>query len=183
MLQRDVSFAVLSIAFVLCYFVYHLRSFFLAFVGVSLILLSFGMTGMLCMGMLRVTFYSNLHTLVIFIVLGIAADNIFVLIDAWRQSAYIKEFKGSIHMRMSYSWKRAVRAIAVTSSTTSVAFLANAFSPLMPIRSFGIYAAIIIPVNYALMVFLFPSAIIYYEQKFAHYNVGICCWCAKQDQR
>lgn len=71
--------------------------------------------------------------MVIFIVLGIAADDIFVFIDAWRQSAAIVLFKGNLHMRMSYTFKRAVRAISVTSSTTAVAFLANAFSPLMPI--------------------------------------------------
>lgn len=46
--------------------------------------------------------------------------------------------------RMSYAWRRAVRAIAITSGTTAVAFLANVLSPQMPIKSFGIYAAIII---------------------------------------
>ena len=66
---------------------------------------------------------------------------------------------------MSYSWKRAVRAMAVTSSTTSVAFLANGFSPIMPIKAFGIYAAIIIPANYLLVVFIFPPAVIWYEDK------------------
>lgn len=81
-------------------------------------------------------------------------------------------------MRMSYAWKRAVRAIAVTSSTTAVAFLANAFSPLMPIKSFGIYAAIIIPSNYLLVIMLFPSAIIFYDKHFDKY-VFCCCFCGK----
>ena len=71
---------------------------------------------------------SNLHYLVIFIVLGIAADDIFVFIDAWRQSECIEVFRGDYKMRMSYAWRRAVRAIAVTSGTTAVAFLANVLS-------------------------------------------------------
>ena len=115
------------------YFVFHLRSVFLAAVGVLLILFSFGLTALIHQGIFRVTYYSTLHNVVIFIVLGIAADNIFVFIDAWRQSACIEVYKGDKNMRMSYAWKRAVRAIAVTSSTTSVAFLANTLSPIMPI--------------------------------------------------
>jgi len=152
--------------FVMAYFVFHLKSFFLAGIGVLLILLSFGFTALIHQGIFRVQFYSNLHNLIIFIVLGIAADDIFVFIDAWRQSACIDIYKGDRNMRMSYAWKRAVRAIAVTSSTTAVAFMSNTLSPMMPIQSFGIYAAIIIPANYLIIVMIFPAAVIIYEDKF-----------------
>jgi predicted RND superfamily exporter protein len=141
--------------------------------GIIIILFSFGLTAFICEGIFRVTYYSNLHSLVIFIVLGIAADDVFVFIDAWRQSKYIKEF--DLKMRMSYSWKRAVRAMAVTSSTTSVAFLANSFSPIMPIKAFGIYAAIIIPANYLLVVFVFPPSVIFFERNLEHRcNINLC---------
>ena len=80
-------------------------------------------------------------------------------------------------MRMSYAWKRAVRAIAVTSSTTAVAFMSNTLSPMMPIQSFGIYAAIIIPANYFLIIMLFPAAVIIYEDKLEVYK---CCCCCKK---
>ena len=36
--------------------------------------------------------------------------------------------------------KRALHAIFVTSFTTSAAFLATALSPLIPLRSFGIFS-------------------------------------------
>jgi predicted RND superfamily exporter protein len=105
--------------------------------------------------------------LVIFIVLGIAADDIFVFIDAWRQSEKIdSNILSDKKKRLAYSFRRAVRAMAVTSSTTSVAFFANYFSPLMPIRSFGIFAGIIVPVNYLLVVLMFPPATIFYERYF-----------------
>jgi len=152
--------------FVMAYFVFHLKSLFLAGIGVLLILLSFGFTALIHQGIFRVQFYSNLHNLIIFIVLGIAADDIFVFIDAWRQSACIDIYKGDRNRRMSYAWKRAVRAIAVTSSTTAVAFMSNTLSPMMPIQSFGIYAAIIIPANYLIIVMIFPAAVIIYEDKF-----------------
>ena len=56
--------------------------------------------------------------------------------------------------------------MAVTSSTTSAAFLANVFSPIMPIKSFGIYSGIIVPLNFLMTVTMFPSATIIYETYF-----------------
>ena len=106
-----------------------------------------------------------MHTLVIFIVLGISADNVFVFIDAWRQSARVGNnlLRDSKYKRMAYSFRRASRAIAVTSSTTAAAFFANFFSPIMPIKSFGIFAGIVVLVNYVLTIMVFPSAVIFSE--------------------
>lgn len=131
--------------------------------------------------MFRIDYVSNLHNLVIFIVLGIAADNIFVFVDAWRQSAHIEVYNGNLTMRMSYAWRRAVRAIAVTSATTTVAFLANVMSPMMPIISFGIYAAIIIQANYFLVILVYPPAVIIYENHFAKYQC--LCFCLRESKK
>jgi predicted RND superfamily exporter protein len=163
MVTKDTQWAVFSILFVFIYFIIHLQSVFLAAMGILMILFSFPVTAVINEGIIRNTYYSSLHTLVIFIVLGIAADDIFVFVDAWRQSENIKLIRNDIRMRLAYSFRRAARATATTSSTTSVAFLANAFSPIMPIASFGIYAAVIITVNYALIIMVFPPLIIWYE--------------------
>ena len=138
-------------------------------------MLSFALTAFLYQGIFRIQYLSNLHNLVIFIVLGIAADDIFVFIEAWKQSGQIAVYNGDLKKRMSYAWLRARRAIAVTSSTTAVAFLANVFSPMMPIQSFAVYAAVIIPVNFFLIVLLFPPAVIVYESKFAKFKCCCCC--------
>jgi len=75
---------------------------------------------------------------------------------------------------MAYAWRRAVNAMAVTSTTTAVAFFANTFSDLMPIRSFGIFSGVIIPLNYFLVVMMMPPAAIIYEKyKFKKW----CCCC------
>ena len=102
--------------------------------------------------------------MVVFIVLGIAADDIFVFIDGWRQSGSFPQFKGNVYKRMAYTFRRAVRAMAVTSSTTAVAFFVNITSQLMPIRAFGIFAGVIVLVNYILVVLFFPPTIIFYEK-------------------
>jgi protein dispatched 1 len=82
--NEDTSYAIFSVIFVFIYFIIHLRSLFLAFIGISIILFSFSVTVCITEGILRITYFSSLHSLAIFIVLGIAADDIFVFIDAWR---------------------------------------------------------------------------------------------------
>ena len=102
--------------------------------------------------------------MIVYIVLGIAADDIFVFFDAWKQSSHVDpEILDTPQKRLAYSWRRAVKAMAVTSSTTAVAFFANAFSPLLNIAAFGIFAGIIVPINYFLVVMIFPPAVIIYE--------------------
>ena len=76
---------------------------------------------------------------------------------------------------MAFSFRRGTRAMAVTSSTTSVAFMANIFSPLMPIRGFGVYSGIIVPVNYLLVVMILPPAVIWYERYIDGFITKLCC--------
>ena len=171
MTNEDVWWAALSVGVVFLYFCYHLSSIFLGFMAILMIVLSLGLTALISEGIFRVTYFSNLNNLVIFIVLGIAADDFFVLMDAWRQSGTFKELKyegpeedkalKTKQKRMAYALRRATRAMFVTSSTTCVAFLANIFSPIMPIKAFGIFAAIAIPANFLLVCWIFPSLIIF----------------------
>lgn len=117
-----------------------------------------------------------MHTLSVFIVLGISADNMFVIYDAWRQSEKVNpKILDTLEKRLAYTWKRAVRAIIVTSSTTAVAFAANIFSPAMPIKAFGVFAASIIFLNFILVITIFPAAIIFNERLCK--NRICCCFC------
>ena len=50
----------------------------------------------------------------------------------------------------------------------------------MPVKSFGIFAAIIIPSNFLLVITLFPPAVIIYEKYFAKYKC--CCFCPEKDR-
>ena len=77
--------------------------------------------------------------------------------------------------RLAYSFRRAVRAMAITSSTTAVAFFANAFSPLPNIAAFGIFAGVIVPVNYFLVVMILPPAVIWYEENILT-KPNCICW-------
>mmetsp|Transcript_40660 Transcript_40660/g.62000 ORF Transcript_40660/g.62000 Transcript_40660/m.62000 type:complete len:152 (+) Transcript_40660:1800-2255(+) len=129
-----------------------------------MILISIPVTLVTYRHILKIENVSSLHLVIMFLVLGISADNIFVLWDAWTQSKSFPQFRDSYHSRMAYTFRRAYKSLLATSSTTALAFLSNGFSALMPLSAFGYFAFLIIPVNYVLMVFYFPAYIIIYEK-------------------
>ena len=87
--------------------------------------------------------------------------------DGWNQS--INQYKNTAD-RLDVTFKRAVYAMGATSSTTCVAFMATAVSPIMPIASFGIYAALGVFLNYVLVITLFPCVLMIW-----HYKLYGCC--------
>ena len=142
----------------------HLRSFFLSSCSMLNILLSYFVTLVIYRGVCRVDFFSSIHLLSVFVVLGIAADDVFVYTDAWKQATVLDELEGDTQKQMAYTWRRASKAIFVTSFTTGVAFMATGFSEIMSISSFGYFAAIIIPVNYLLVITAYPPVLVIQER-------------------
>ena len=164
LVKTDTFFAVYSVLLVYAYMIFHLQSIFLSTVMMTLIVFSFPITALVTEGIFRVSYFSSMNMLSIFIVLGIAADDVFVFFDAWRQSEKVdRRILSSTGRRMAYTWKRAFKATFITSSTTAVGFFANAFSPLMPIKAFGIFVGVIVPMNFLLVVTIFPAAVITYD--------------------
>lgn len=80
----DALYATVALTFVFIWFNVHLRSCWLGLIGTSLIMFSFPVTVCFVKGIGKVDYISFLHVLAVFIVLGIAADDVFVFIDAWR---------------------------------------------------------------------------------------------------
>lgn len=144
---------------------YHTKSLFISITSMSMIGCSLPITLVLYRNILGITNLSPIHLMVLFVVLGISADNVFVLWDAWRQSNSLSLLKGDQKKRMAYTFRRAYKALLATSSTTAFAFLSNGFSTLMPISAYGFFAFIIIPINYMLMIFYYPAYLIFYENK------------------
>ena len=159
----DVLWAVGAAFVVYVIVTHHVQSVFIGTTSMWMIILSFPITFVIYRKICDITNVSALHLTIVFVVLGISADNIFVLWDAWVQSGTLAPLAVSYNKRMAYTYRRAYKAILATSSTTAFAFLSNGFSSLMPISAFGYFAFIIVPVNYVLIVFYFPAYIIIYE--------------------
>ena len=164
---QDLSFTMASILFVYVYIAFYTGTLFIGSMGMLQIILTLPLALFFYTGVFQVTFFNQLHVLAIYLVLGIGADDVFVFMDGWNQS--INQYKNTAD-RLDATFKRAVYAMGATSSTTCVAFMATAVSPIMPIASFGIYAALGVFLNYVLAITLFPCVLMIW-----HYKLYGCC--------
>jgi len=174
---------VMAFLFVYCFFWFQMGSALLAGASISIIILSFPATSIITSGIFQISYFGFLQIIGIFLVIGIAADDIFVFMDAWKQSEHVapevmyKENdnlpNGALKRRMAYTIRRSVRSMSITSTTTAAAFFANVFSPIMPIKSFGVFSGFLIPMNFLLVVIVMPCTIIWYERNIK----GKCKYC------
>jgi len=84
-------------------------------------------------------------------------------VDGYEQTKYNKTIGPDTRRRLAFSFRRAARATATTSSTTAAAFMANAFNPIMPLASFGIYAATLVSVVYVLIILYYPPIMVWVD--------------------
>eukprot|EP01063_Lacrimia_lanifica_P008424 TRINITY_DN1545_c0_g2_i1.p1 TRINITY_DN1545_c0_g2~~TRINITY_DN1545_c0_g2_i1.p1 ORF type:complete len:1138 (+),score=349.38 TRINITY_DN1545_c0_g2_i1:40-3453(+) len=152
-LPKDGAFAMGSMIFVLVYAVCTLASVFTGVMGVGQIIMGFAPAYLLYYAVFQQRYFGVFNVLSIFIILGIGADNIFVMADAWRQST------GTAPERLAETWRRSAGALAVTSVTTMASFLSNAASSFPAIQTFGIFAALLVFVNFAAVVTYFTTVI------------------------
>jgi len=184
-LASDMAMTGGSIMFVWVWIYVHTSSSMMASTGMLQIVLSLPLSFFVYRYLFGITFFSELHNLVIFLVLGIGADDVFVLFDAWKQSEWDVDVSGLSDpiqiqkKRMTYALERTVYAVFNTSFTTAFAFASVALSDLMPISTFGIYAALCIIANYILAVTFTPCTILVYHRFFEHKG---CCGCKPLDR-
>ena len=198
-INSDVIFVVLSIGFVFAWLWLHTGSWACAVLGMVMILLCFPVGLLLTYYVFGVTYFNQLNILVIFLVLGIGADNIFVQIDAFKYAASIVhldvdgnsvEILGAgdqttddmmqalkrgrtrvLGKRLAHALLRSTEAVMCTSVTTICAFAATALSPLTSLRAFGVFASVTIAVLFFLSFTFLPAVI----ACVAHYKISCCC--------
>jgi predicted RND superfamily exporter protein len=167
--QRDALLAIASFAFVFLYIRISVGSWFLAFVGLLEITLSIPISWFIFSFCFRIKYFSFLNALCLFIVADIGADDIFIFMDAYKQSAHNSEEPEillSLESRMSWVYRRTGSAMLITSATTCAAFLCTLITPLAGVRAFGVFAATVILVDYILVMTMFCTAVVIYHNKF-----------------
>ena len=155
----------------LLYIVFHTKSLFLATVSLFNVLMSVPISLYMYNKIFRVGYFSSLHISVVIVIIGIGSDDIFVFHDQWQNSLCIKALRDKPIQRLSYAWRNAAVQMLVTSFTSSVAFFACTSSPIMPIRSFGVFSFIIVLNCFFITILVQPINYFIYE-KFMHK----ICW-------
>jgi hypothetical protein len=73
---------------------------------------------------------------------------------------------------MSWVYRRTGSAMGITSATTCSAFLCTLLTPLVSVQAFGLFAALVIFIDYVLVMTLYCSAVIIYHNKL---EKDACC--------
>eukprot|EP00547_Thalassionema_nitzschioides_P004019 CAMPEP_0194205816 /NCGR_PEP_ID=MMETSP0156-20130528/5020_1 /TAXON_ID=33649 /ORGANISM="Thalassionema nitzschioides, Strain L26-B" /LENGTH=1066 /DNA_ID=CAMNT_0038932197 /DNA_START=76 /DNA_END=3276 /DNA_ORIENTATION=- len=181
-LTQDSLLAIISFTFVFIWILVNTRSWFLAFVGLFEIFFAIPVSWFIFSVVFQIKYFSTLNTLAIFIVAAIGADDIFIFMDAYKQSRYHLDILVDLETRMSWVYRRTGSAMAITSATTCAAFLCTLITPLPFLQSFGIFAAIVIFIDYVLVMSLFCTAVVIYHNRYDdRSNGGCCCPCGTQN--
>jgi len=175
---QAVFLSILSLVFVFLYIWFNVGSLFLAVTGTFEIVASLPLAWFvwrIIMWQVRLDVFA--FSLIIFLILCIGADDIFVFIDTWKSSATKPaHISGSIETRLQWTYVHAASAMFTTTATTVLALVMTATSTIPFIQSFGIFAFLVVIMDYLLVITWFPVTVIVYEK----YFVSGCCakWCA-----
>ena len=183
LVNEDFMVAFGSVVFVWFYISKHTGSLFVGSMAMLQITLSLPLSLFWYRCVFWIRYFSTMQMLVIFVILGIGADDVFVFSDAWHQAAPISGprppaddpalTEAYLHKRLKYAYVRALQSMMNTSFTTAVAFLATGIHPVMPISTFGIYAAICVLVNYVLAMTMTPAILVLHDRLKARRS---CCF-------
>lgn len=170
----DMALALGSMVFIFCFILFHTRSLWVTCFAELSIVCSFVETNFIYRVVIDFRYFGYFHVLAMFIILGIGADDLFVFWDAWKATGLRKH--PSLAHRLNEAYRKSVISMLVTSVTTMTAFLANALSPLLATRSFGVFSAILIGIDYLSVVTFFPTIVIFHHIYFED-KPNPCCSC------
>ena len=176
--MKDAMCPIGSIIFIFIFILSHTKSLWITGFAVFSIMTSFLGTNLIYRAVLDFQYIGFFHILTVFIVLGIGADDIYVFYDVWRNTGH-EDYPTLAH-RLSDAYRKSVFSMLFTSITTAVAFFANAISPLLATRSFGVFSGIVIIVNYISVILYFPTVVVMYHKKFEHLRWPCVQFCKKQ---
>nr|KAG5700686.1 hypothetical protein BaRGS_029051 [Batillaria attramentaria] len=176
----DMALALGSLVFIFFFILFHTRSLWITCMAELSIISSFVETNLIYRVVLDFRYFGYFHVLALFIILGIGADDLFVFWDAWTATG-LKSHPSLAH-RLNEAYRKSVISMLVTSLTTMTAFVANALSPLLATRSFGIFAAILVGIDYLSVITFFPTIVIFYHRHFEDKPHPCCCCWNKKDK-
>ncbi|KAJ9462573.1 Protein dispatched [Diplonema papillatum] len=168
-LLQDAMFALAAMAFSWIYMAFMVSSVFLATMGIGQIVLSFGPAYFLYFGVFQQRYFGVFNILSIFIILGIGADDIFVYLDTWERAKLALVTTDKAKM-LAFSWTYAGKAMLITSLSTVFSFVSNANSSFPAIQTFGIFASLLVLVNYCAVMVHFPMCVMVHEVHFSKYR-------------
>ncbi|XP_040286483.1 protein dispatched homolog 1 [Bufo bufo] len=162
-LLMDTVYPAIAILIVLLVMCIYTRSMFITLMTMFAIISSLIVSYFLYRVVFNFEFFPFMNLTALIILVGIGADDAFVLCDVWNYTKFDKPHAETSET-VSITLQHAALSMFVTSFTTAAAFYANYVSNITAIRCFGVYAGTAILVNYLLMVTWLPAVVVLHER-------------------
>ncbi|KAG7508766.1 dispatched-like 1 [Solea senegalensis] len=162
-LLTDTVYPAIAIVIVLLVMCVYTRSIFITLMTIIAIISSLIVSYFLYRMVFNFEFFPFMNLTALIILVGIGADDAFVLCDVWNYTKFDKP-NAELSETVSVTLQHAALSMFVTSFTTAAAFYANYVSNITAIRCFGIYAGTAILVNFILMVTWLPAVVVLHER-------------------
>lgn len=162
-LLMDTVYPAIAIVIVLLVMCVYTRSIFITLMTMFAIISSLIVSYFLYRIVFNFEFFPFMNLTALIILVGIGADDAFVLCDVWNYTKFDKPHAETSET-VSITLQHAALSMFVTSFTTAAAFYANYVSNITAIRCFGVYAGTAILVNYLLMVTWLPAVVVLHER-------------------
>lgn len=173
--MQTMGFAVLSFFLVFLYMWFNVESVFLAMFGMLQVLFSVFPT-FLVWSFINQQGVQFLQFLAVFMILGIGADDTFVLNDAYKQAKHELAEVGDVsHLNVfCLAYRRAFSAMLATTLTTALAFFFGILNPIPAIADFCIFACIIVIWDFLFCITMF-AACVAFNGRYLEGNRCLCC--------
>ncbi|XP_019372042.1 PREDICTED: protein dispatched homolog 1 isoform X2 [Gavialis gangeticus] len=162
-LLMDTVYPAIAIVIVLLVMCVYTKSIFITLMTMFAIISSLIVSYFLYRVVFNFEFFPFMNLTALIILVGIGADDAFVLCDVWNYTKFDKS-QSTTSETVSITLQHAALSMFVTSFTTAAAFYANYVSNITAIRCFGVYAGTAILVNYVLMVTWLPAVVVLHER-------------------
>uniref|UniRef100_H3CKF8 Protein dispatched homolog 1 n=1 Tax=Tetraodon nigroviridis TaxID=99883 RepID=H3CKF8_TETNG len=162
-LLTDTVYPAIAIMIVLLVMCVYTRSVFITLMTIIAIISSLIVAYFLYRMVFNFEFFPFMNLTALIILVGIGADDAFVLCDVWNYTKFDKP-RAELSETVGMTLQHAALSMFVTSFTTAAAFYANYVSNITAIRCFGVYAGTAILVNYVLMVTWLPAVVVLHER-------------------
>ncbi|XP_004375964.1 protein dispatched homolog 1 isoform X1 [Trichechus manatus latirostris] len=166
-LLMDTVYPAIAILIVLLVMCVYTKSMFITLMTMFAIISSLIVSYFLYRVVFNFEFFPFMNLTALIILVGIGADDAFVLCDVWNYTKLDKPHAETWET-VSITLQHAALSMFVTSFTTAAAFYANYVSNITAIRCFGVYAGTAILVNYVLMVTWLPAVVVLHERYLLH---------------
>ena len=166
----DLMLTLGSLTFILIIMWLHTGSVFLACCGLLQVLLSFPVALCLYSVVFQIKLFGVLQVAGIFIILGIGADDIFILTDALKQlkDAHLMERDE----RFARAFTTSFTTMLTTSITTSFAFGMTAVIKIPTVRYMGVFAMTMVMCNFIMVCTVYLSCLILWDTHVRHCRCG-----------